>query len=108
MRYITGFFKWVGSLFTHKAPDTAEVQAIQNAAVTACGFLPTATTVANVLLASQQPAVGMATTIAAGICAAVTQVQPGAVTQMGVMSEPVVPTYNGVKIEGEFVGEGKR
>jgi hypothetical protein len=103
MKYFTGFFKWVGGLFTHKAPDTAVVQSIQNAAVTACGFLPTASTVANILLVSQQPAVGMVTTIAAGICSAVTQVQPGAVTQMGLMSVPVPPTYNGVTIEGEFV-----
>jgi hypothetical protein len=103
MNYVSGFFKWVWGFFTKKpAYDSEEVVAIQNAAIAACRFRPAAETVANILVAS--PAVATASVIADGICAVVTGApQPGAVTQMGLLSEPVVPTYNGVKIEGEFV-----
>ncbi len=50
---------------------TLNVQDVQAAAVAACAFLPTATTVAS-LIAANNPALTTASAIAAAICAAVT------------------------------------
>lgn len=58
---------------------TNAITQVQNAAVLACGFLPTATTVANIIgtLTGVGPATQAATTIAAQICAAVVPAHSG-------------------------------
>ena len=64
-----------------------------------CGYLPTASTVANII-ASGAPGLSTAETIAAAICVAVST--PTA--QMGPMSRAQrVPTVAGVPIYGKFV-----
>lgn len=71
---------------------------IQNAAVTACAFLPTAATVANIIgtLAGVGTETNLAGNVAAQICAAVAPPK-SAKLKAG------VPTVNGVVIHGKFV-----
>jgi hypothetical protein len=96
-------WSWLKSWFT-KDNLAEAAKDLQDATVTACGFLPTAETAAAVLVSvDKQPTVSVVMMIAEGICNIVTKPTEGAVTQMGLMSEPVMPTFNGVKIEGEFV-----
>lgn len=93
---IKNFFGAIGSWFSSRNIK-ADVDAVQNATVQACGFLPTAATVGNILAAGD-PNMLAATAVATAICAAVTK--PTAPV-MGLI-EPV-PTVNGVPIEGTFV-----
>lgn len=81
--------------FTGAPVTAAQVQA---AAVAACGFLPTATTVAGLLTTSA--AVQSASQIAGLICSAITPV-----TQGGARLGGALPTVNGVVIHGKFVGK---
>ena len=74
------------------APITAAD--VQAAAVAACGFLPTASTVANIIAAGN-PAVATVSTIAGAICAAV--------TSKGARLGGVSPNVNGVTVHGRFV-----
>ena len=67
---------------------------IQSTAVAICGFLPTVTTVANIL-ANGNPIVTSITDVASVICAAVT---PKAARRGA-----VIPTVNGVTVRGRFV-----
>lgn len=75
------------------APGQTTVQQVQAAAVAACAFLPTATTVAS-LIASNNPTLNTASAIAAAICAAVTAKS----APLG-GSGPVVA---GVPVKGQF------
>ena len=77
------------------APTIAEVQA---AAVAACSFLPTATTVANIIAAGN-PLVDTAASIAAAICSAL------AANKSSARKRATVPTVNGIVIHGRFVGQ---
>ena len=81
----------------------AQVQA--NAKI-ACGFVPTATTILNIIGAAV-PGVGIATSIAAAICAAVAPVSMSgkhAFTAKTVRGYRVMPgTVNGVTVEGSRV-----
>ena len=78
--------------FTGSVITPADVQA---AAVSACGFLPTVSSVAALITAS--PAVGTAVGIASLICAAVVPAKSSA------RLRAVAPTVNGVVIHGRFV-----
>jgi|SRR5665213_476471 len=78
--------------FTGVPVTAADVQA---AAVAACGFLPTASTVANIIAAGN-PAVATVSTIAAAICSAV-------VGAKGRRLGGAVPNVNGVPVHGRFV-----
>lgn len=74
-------------------------QQVQDIAVQACGYLPAAETVANLIAAFGGPAVpGIASQIASEICAAVTQPRRAA---KGARSS--TPTVHGVVIRGQFV-----
>lgn len=77
------------------------IKTVQDATVKACGFLPVASTVAAIIdtLAGTGGAATMAAAAAKGIC---TAVKPS--THALVQTEP---TFNGVKIEGEFVDPDK-
>lgn len=72
---------------------TLNVQDVQAAAVAACAFLPTATTVAS-LIAANNPALNTAEAIAAAICAAVTAKS----APLGASG----PAVAGVPIRGQF------
>ena len=85
---MTGWFR------THDVVDE-----VIETTVDACGFLPTAATVANIIAAGN-PSMMTATAIAGAICAAVTPKPP----IMGLME--AVPMVNGVPIEGHFVRKG--
>jgi len=75
--------------------DTATViSQVQQATVLACGFLPTATTVANILAAGN-PAVSAVSAVATAICTAV--------TSKGVRRGGAIPNVNGVDVHGRFV-----
>ena len=68
---------------------------VQAAAVAACGFLPTASTVANIIAAGN-PSVNTVTTIAQAICSAVVGAKGG---RLG----GAAPNVNGVAVHGRFV-----
>ena len=68
---------------------------VQAAAVQACGFLPTAATVAGILTAS--PYLATATAVASAICAAVTPTKSA--SKLGA----AVPMVNGVVVHGKWV-----
>jgi len=85
---MTGWFK------THDVADE-----VMEKTVDACGFLPTAATVVNIVAAGN-PSLMTATAIAGAICAAVTPKHP----VMG-LYEPV-PMVAGVPIEGTFIKKG--
>jgi hypothetical protein len=76
------------------------VTQVQQAAVAACGFLPTAATVSGIL-ATLVPGVATAeaavVSAAQQICAAVAPVKTSARLKV------VVPTVNGVPVHGRFV-----
>ena len=67
---------------------------VQNAAVQACGFLPTAATVAGLITAS--PYLATASAVAGAICAAVAPAKAGGKLRGA-------PMVNGVAIHGKFV-----
>jgi len=77
--------------FTGVPITAADVQA---AAVSACGFLPTAATVANIIAAGN-PTLTTATTVAQAICSAV--------TAHGGRLGGAAPNVNGVAVHGRFV-----
>jgi hypothetical protein len=79
---------------TLTAPTAAQVQA---AAVIACGFVPTVTTVTNILTTNTN--VQSAEAIAALICKAVAGGKHVAGTKLG----GALPSVNGVVINGSFV-----
>jgi len=70
----------------------------QQAATLACGFVPTAATVANIISVGN-PLVSTASAIAQAICSAVAAVP---VTAAGKF-RGTLPTVNGVVIHGRFV-----
>ena len=80
------------TVFPSGTPTVAEIQSIT---VTVCGFLPTASTVANIL-ANGNPIVATATAVANAICAAV-------VPTKSARLRAIVPTVNGVVVHGRFV-----
>jgi|SRR5579864_2665767 len=76
------------------------VTAVQQAAVTACGFLPTAATVSGILATLVPGAAAIEQLIASTaqqICAAVAPVRTSA------KLKAVAPTVNGVPVHGRFV-----
>ena len=75
------------------APITAAD--VQSAAVAACGFLPTAATVANIIAANNST-LTTATSVASAICAAVVGAKGG---RLG----GATPNVNGVQVHGRFV-----
>jgi hypothetical protein len=78
----------------------AFIQAAQQAAVQACGFLPTAATITAIVTA------GQFTTyfeIAAQICAVVTAPSPAADPQTRTAARRVAPKVSGVTVRGRFV-----
>jgi len=77
------------------------IQDVQNAAVAACSFLPTAASIASLLTAN--PAVATASQVAALICEAVTAKPPASAKLRGPNAITVVVNGKTVKIEGEFV-----
>jgi hypothetical protein len=81
----------ISNPFTGAPITAADVQA---AAVAACGFLPTAATVANIIAAGN-PAVATVSTIAQAICSAV--------TAKGGRLGGAAPNVNGVPVHGRFV-----
>jgi hypothetical protein len=83
---------------TQTADLTKVVDAVQKAAVITCKFVPTATTVANIISAGSA---AVPSQIADTICAAVTT---SSITQAFVSEQPVV-VVNGktVTVEGHFV-----
>lgn len=74
------------------------VQDVQNAALAACSFLPTASTVANIIAAGN-PALQTAEAVAQAICAAVAVASPSG--KLG--GSIALPTVNGVVIHGTWV-----
>lgn len=74
--------------------STGNVSSIQQAAVLACGFLPTAQTVADILAAGNS-LISTVSAVAQAICAAV--------GTKGVRKGGAAPTVNGVVIHGKFV-----
>lgn len=103
MSWLTSFFSWVFGLFGGPpAPDSAQVVAIQAAAVKACGFLPMAESVVA-LLGTVNPAVTTASAIASQICAAVAKAKPTAVLAGMGGGTPLTVTTNGVQIEGILI-----
>ncbi len=79
-----------------------DISAVQNATVAACRFLPTASTVANIIAAGN-PLLATAEAIAAAICAAVLPTAPAPLPPVLARRGVVVPTVNGVVIHGTFV-----
>ena len=77
------------------------IAGVQNAAVAACAFLPTATTVGNIIAAGN-PLLTTAEAIAQAICAAVTQA-PTVAAKSGRRMMVVQPMVNGVPIQGKFL-----
>ena len=82
----------------------SEVTDIQQAAVAACGFLPSVSTVAAIIgvWTNTTPAIDLATAIAASICGSVT---PKSLRRGAVVSTPVYVAPNGqvIAIQGKFV-----
>lgn len=74
--------------------ETQIIAAVQQQAVLACSFLPTASTVAGILAAGN-PALTAASAVAQAICAAVSVTS----ARVGTASPPVVA---GVVIHGKF------
>jgi len=79
----------------------ALIKQIQGYAVSACSFLPTASTVASIIgtLAGVGPQVSTASDVAAQICAAVT----AAPTVGRKRGASAAPTVRGVVIHGRFI-----
>jgi nitrous oxide reductase accessory protein NosL len=75
-----------------------QIEIIQTAATTACRFLPTAETVANIIAAGD-PRLASASAIARAICDAVA---PS--TGVGTLFR-AVPTVGGVVVRGEFIDD---
>ena len=71
---------------------------VQNDAVLACSFLPTAATVANILAAGN-PILVTAEAVAQAICAAITPTK----TTAKLRGNMVLPEVNGVVIQGSWV-----
>lgn len=76
----------------------AQIKAVQDAAVAACRFLPTAQTVASIastFLPGATAGVGIANQIATAIC--------GAVTKKALNRSAPAPRVNGVLVRGTFI-----
>ncbi len=88
---------------TTTQPDIAALIAqVQSYTQTACGFVPTATTIANIISVGN-PAILVATSIAQAICTAVTPMHAGrkAFVAKSVKGWSVTPgAVNGVTVEG--------
>ncbi len=75
--------------------DAGTIAQIQNAAVAACGFLPAASTIVNII-GTNSPGLQTAQAIAIAICQAM---QPQ--TARGLIAR--TPTVAGVRVDGRFV-----
>jgi hypothetical protein len=88
----------LGGCATTGGTTSATIVQIQQAAVVACGFLPTVSTVANILVAPTGPAgVAVSMTVEA-IAGAICQ----AVTAKSMKKGGAAPTVYGVPIHGQF------
>ena len=94
MNWFSGFWVWMKGWFV--SPDE-RIKTVQEATVNVCRFLPTASTVLN-LLSLSNPAMLTAEAIAYAICRALRK-QPAALFGSG---KPK-PMIEGVVIEGDFV-----
>lgn len=99
-----GAIALAGCATTSTPTSTADIiTAVQNDAVLACKFLPTAATVAEIV-SSAVPGAANATTmasqLAAQICAAVTAAVP---TSGARRRSAIAPMVNGVVIHGRWV-----
>jgi hypothetical protein len=74
----------------------------QNAAVAICGFLPTAETVAGII-ATGNPILQTASTVANAICAAVAPKTPVTQSVRHTVRVAPVPTVSGVPVYGQFI-----
>lgn len=93
-RWLDKFITWLtGPSFDE------DVESVRLLTVRLCGFLPTASTVTNII-AVGSPALLTATAIASAICVAVSSRK----SSMGLAELPV--TVGGVVIEGDFVAAG--
>jgi len=90
-------FMLSGCATTGGTSNTDIIKQIREAAVAACGFLPTINTVAQIL-ASGNPIVATASGVAGAICAAVANLPPAAARRGA-----APPTVAGVVIHGRFV-----
>lgn len=91
---------WILSWF--RRPDDNAVLDVQAAAVKACGFLPAASSVAEIIAAGN-PAVTSAVAIATMICKAVTASVPQSFVGITQQSPAPPLIVNGIYIKGRFV-----
>lgn len=93
---VAGLALSLGACATLQSPlgNSNTIIKIQNAAIAACAFLPTAQTIASIL-AANDPKLATAEAVAAAICAAI---QPTAHALIY-----VAPAVDGVQIVGAFV-----
>lgn len=85
---------------TTVATVQSAVVKVQQAAIAACGYLPTATTVSGIiatLAPGVAPAENAVLSIAQQICAAVT------VSKTSLFASRKAPTVNGIVVHGRFV-----
>ena len=80
-------------------PTNSNIAQIQQAAVNICKFLPTAQTVAGILISSSSMVLATANAVASAICSAVTT-NPLA---DGPGAKNYKPHVNGVPVKGKFV-----
>ena len=99
MSWLSSLWGWLSSWFT----SDARVKEVRKETVAACRFLPTVTTVTN-LLALNSPGLLTAQAIAVAICTALNNQQTSALLSMGEEGVPK-PVVQGVVIEGEFVDQ---
>jgi hypothetical protein len=97
MNWLTSLFNW---FFSSGAVSPATILKVQAATVRACGFLPAAETIAQ-LVAPGNPGVAAASIIAQKICGAVNA--PNKMWLGAMNGEPQKPMVDGVVIEGEFI-----
>ena len=98
MNWLTSVWEWLAGWFF--SPDD-RIKEVQKATVAVCRFLPTVTTVTN-LLALQNPGLLTAQAIAVAICTAIRNQPLSTLASLGEEGQPK-PTVQGVVIEGEFV-----
>jgi len=95
---ITAMFLLSGCATTGTGSPAALIEQVRQAAVAACGFLPTVETVAGIISAGN-PIIITASGIANAICAAAAAVPP----TLQARRKAAPPMVNGVVIHGRFV-----
>lgn len=87
--------------------NSAVVNKVQAVATKTCGFLPSATTVANILttFVGYQDEVGLATKVATTICNAVLSPAEYSADSPNAKASKDYGEVNGVPVKGKFVGK---